>query len=402
MTDQAFDAPPVPAWDEDGIDAVELDVSGRIIDFLDPAVTRAATLEERVRQRFARALVEEYGYTKDCIALNAPIEIGSETRFADIVVYGTAEARASRDQGHIRIVVETKAPTKSVGRGQLTSYIFASSAEGGVWTNGDQVAYFRRVEVPDAHLEEWTNIPRNGESWDTVGKYRKSDLKPPRNLKQVFRRCHNAIYRAGLDSEDVAVDMVRIILAKYKDESKPGDVCEFRCTPEEYATTEGRRKVRDRVCALFQQVTDDYPGVFAPREQITIAEDGLATVVNELQPFKFLAGDEGEEVYDVIGTAFEVYVAAHLKGSRGQYFTNRLVANLMVEIVDPDEDDIVLDPGCGSAGFLIAALRHIRRKIFASNRSATAKSREIRKVEQRLFGIDISHKLVRVEDKHDP
>jgi hypothetical protein len=56
MTDQTFDVPPVPAWDEDGIDAVELDASGRIIDFLDPAVTRAATLEERVRQRFARAL----------------------------------------------------------------------------------------------------------------------------------------------------------------------------------------------------------------------------------------------------------------------------------------------------------------------------------------------------------
>jgi len=78
MTDQSFDAPLVPAWDEDSIDAVELDASGRIIDFLNPTVTRAATLEERVRQRFARVLVEEYGYAKNCIAEGAGTAHGDE------------------------------------------------------------------------------------------------------------------------------------------------------------------------------------------------------------------------------------------------------------------------------------------------------------------------------------
>jgi hypothetical protein len=50
---------------------------------------------------------------------------------------------------------------------------------------------------------------------------------------------------------------------------------------------------------------------FPQEEQITITSDGLAIVVNELQPFKFLAGDDTEQVYDVIGTAFEVYVSTH-------------------------------------------------------------------------------------------
>lgn len=391
------DVATIPAWDQDSIDAVELDATGRIIDVLDPTVTRPATPEERVRQRFARALMEEYGYPRDRIALNAAIDIGRETRFADIVVYSSPEARAARDQGKVRLIVEAKAPTLTQGQGQLASYIFASSADGGVWTNGDQVAYFRRIEQPDKHLEDWTNIPRFGDSWDTVGKYRKSDLRPPRNLKQVFRRCHNAIYRAGLDSEDIALDMVRIILAKYKDEQNEGEVCEFRCTPEEFATAEGRRKVKNRIRTLFHQVAEEYQGVFTLTEQISISDDGLATVVNELQPFRFLANDDDtEEIYDVVGTAFEVYVAAHLKGNRGQYFTNRLVANLMVEMIDPSVDDILLDPACGPAGFLICGLRHIRGKIKSSPRGAEAKRREMHKIQQRLFGIDISAKLVRV------
>ena len=47
--------------------------------------------------------------------------------------------------------------------------------------------------------------------------------------------------------------------------------------------------------------------------------------------------------HDVIGTAYEIYVASHLKGERGQYFTNRLVINMMVKMASPTERDIILD-----------------------------------------------------------
>lgn len=289
-----------------------------------------------------------------------------------------------------------KAPSVSEGRRQLTSYIFSSSAEGGVWFNGQDIAYFRRIATPNLKLQEWTNIPRFRESWDTVGHYRKQDLKPPRELKHIFQRCHNIIYRAGLDSEDIALDMVRIILAKYRDEQNDGDLCEFRCSPEEFADDEGRKAVANRVHELFSQVVADHPDVFPMGERITIGDANLAAVVNELQPFRFLADDETEQVYDVIGTAFEVYVAAHLKGARGQYFTNRLFVNMMIQMVDPGVREVVYDPACGSGGFLIAALRHIRMKILQSSRSTAAKLREIRGASERLYGTDIAPRLVRV------
>lgn len=375
---------------------VEINTAGRIVDYVDPAKSRPDQPEERVRQFYARVLCEEYGYKREHMVIEAPVNIGSETKSADIVIYRSPEAAAARTQGQILLIVETKKPTVSEGRNQLTSYIFASSAQGGVWFNGQDIAYFRRVDQPTPELKEWTNIPRVGESWDTVGHYRKSDLKPPRDLKHVFQRCHNIIYRAGLDSEDIALDMVRIILAKYRDEQNAGDICDFRCTPEEFATATGRQTVALRVHALFAQVVADHPDVFPVHERITIGEQNLAAVVNELQPFRFLADDETEQVYDVIGTAFEVYVAAHLKGARGQYFTNRLVVNMMVEILNPGERDTIYDPACGSGGFLIAVLRYVRNKILSSSRTPAAKARELRNVSERLFGTDIAPRLVRV------
>ena len=74
--------------------------------------------------------------------------------------------------------------------------------------------------------------------------------------------------------------------------------------------------------------------------------------------------------HDVIGTAYEVYVASHLKGERGQYFTNRLVVNMMVKMASPSEKDIILDPACGSGGFILTAMNYIFDTIDSSSRTA--------------------------------
>ena len=62
-----------------------------------------------------------------------------------------------------------------------------------------------------------------------------------------FKRCHNALYKGGIESDDLAMDMVRIILAKYREEWEEGDTCGFRCTPLELQSNEGRKRVADRV-----------------------------------------------------------------------------------------------------------------------------------------------------------
>lgn len=375
-------------------DRLRLTPDGRIIDFLDATLTRPNTPEERVRQDYARKLHHEYGYEKDRLVFSAPISIGSERRFADIVVYENATAAQRRDQSRIRIVVETKAPDIKSGLTQLQSYIFASSAEGGVWINQtDAPKYFHRVA---GRLDEWPNVPHANEEWEAIGKHKKRNLRPPHNLVETFKRCHNALYKVGIDSEDLAMDMVRIILAKYKDELNEGETCEFRCTPLELQSAEGRKRVGDRVRNLFVNVRDANRDVFDEHEYITAGDREIATVVSELQDFRFVPDEETDEVYDIVGAAYEVYVGSHLKGDRGQYFTHRLIVQLLVRLVDPDERDVILDCAMGSGGFLIAAMRHVTQKIMRSNRSPKAKRTAVGQFHTRIFGIDKSPKLVKV------
>ena len=245
-------------------------------------------------------------------------------------------------------------------------------------------------------VDEWPNIPREREDWDAIGKHKKQHLRPPYNLVETFKRCHNALYKVGIDSEDLAMDMVRIILAKYRDETNDGETCEFRCTVLEIQSAEGRNRVADRVRNLFTQVRDDNRDVFDEHETITAGDREVATVVSELQDFRFVPDDAGGEVYDIVGAAYEVYVGSYLKGDRGQYFTHRLIVQLLVRMIDPSEHDVILDPAMGSGGFLIAAMRVVTQKILKTDRNARAKRDAIARFHKRIFGIDKSPKLVKV------
>ncbi|EOU2519119.1 N-6 DNA methylase [Vibrio cholerae] len=185
--------------------------------------------------------------------------------------------------------------------------------------------------------------------------------------------------------------MVRIILAKREDESSAEEECKFYITPEEFEDDKLKQAACARVRTLFSLVRDQYPDVFSEHEKITASDNQLATVISYLQQYSFLDAE-----HDVIGTAYEVYVASHLKGERGQFFTNRLVVDMMVKMLDPDDKTVLLDPSCGSAGFLITSMNYVFRKIDSSKRSDSAKEILKRNVVHQLFGLDISPKLVKI------
>lgn len=111
-----------------------------------------STPEEKVRQRFIETLINEYHYPANTIRREVPIQHGSkELRDkdgnpvrADIVVYASKAACLNRDQGKINFVVECKRNKVEDGYAQLVSYIFNTSANGGVWTNGDGTVFYRR------------------------------------------------------------------------------------------------------------------------------------------------------------------------------------------------------------------------------------------------------------------
>ncbi len=130
----------VDEWVESQEFQIRLDAQGKIIDYLDSSVRRENKPEERIRQKTARILVEEFKYPKEQIALERAIKIGrDETKRADIVIYANAEAKESNRQGEILLIAEIKAPNVKEPDNQIVSYISPTSAQGGFWTNGDRI-----------------------------------------------------------------------------------------------------------------------------------------------------------------------------------------------------------------------------------------------------------------------
>ncbi len=366
----------------------------RLIDFLDESVLLADKPEERRRQEFLRVLHYEYGYPKAQMGREVAINIGRNERiFADIVVYRSVESALCNDQGQIRFCVEVKSDSESSGHNQLASYVFFTSSEGAVWTNGSTTRYYRRFDAPDRRLEPSNGVPRPGEDWDTIGILSKDKLTKPRDIKRLLRICHQKLFRAGIESEDLAMDMVRIILAKWRDEAAANQLPRFHCTAEEYRSPAGRDAVARRVQELFAEVRDQNPEVFESVEDITAPPNHIAEVVSELQAFRLLVDEDAW--WDVLGAAYEQYTATYFRQTNGQFFTNRLVVHMMVEMTEPSADDVILDPAGGSGGFITAALRHIRKRLLESSPEA-ARRQLFEQVRRSVGLIEKAPRLVKV------
>lgn len=388
---------------------VEYNSDGKIIDFLSSIPLDAAP-EEKVRQRYLRILHHEYGYPKELMRREVGIQHGSDLLKdedgnpvrADVVIYLDSVACSTNDQGRVSLIVECKAPTVKDGYNQLVSYVFNTSAEGCVWFNGsgedDEIRYYRRFAHPTSDLKEWIGIPRHKESWSSLGRRKKSELVQPKDIKGLLRRCHNRLYGRGNDGEeeDLTMDMVRIMLAKAMDEESTDPLPNFFCSPEEYNSEDGLKEVQKRVSTLFEDVKRANPDVFSVHEQITVGPRSIADVVVELQDYQLLSESGAAHDWDLMGHAYEQYASVYLKRERGQFFTNRLVIDLMVSMTRPDYMDIVLDPAGGSGGFLTGVMRHVRNGIISSGGSEIAKQRQLERHRTNLFMVEISKRLVKV------
>ena len=107
---------------------------------------------------------------------------------------------------------------------------------------------------------------------------------------------------------------------------------------------------------------------------------------------------------DVVDEAFEYLVNKSSKGEKGQYFTPRWVIDLCVKMLNPKEEETIIDTACGSAGFTVHSIFHVWKAIFeamgkpASNLFTMEKKpvRCTKYVQDKVFAIDFDEKSVRV------
>lgn len=376
-----------------------------ILDFIDGVTQRRDTPEERVRQEILKSLVREYGYKKEQIGVEESIKFGSNRKAVDVAIWEPGKAHT---QENIYIIVEckdpkTKAKGKKDGVDQMHSYASACmNSTYGMWTNGDELLTFRYV-VDDAGKRGPEAVPdlphAGGEVPDDAPRF--DQLRPAASdsLLYSFRRCHNYIAgNQGIQKAEAFLELLKIIFCKIQDE-RDSETPTFYITPTERQGAAGKKKCRKRIEALFGSVKRSYETIFKADEHIALTDDVLAYIVAQLQMYSLLESD-----VDVKGHAYETIVGSNLRGDKGQFFTPRNMCHMMVRMVDPSENDVILDPAMGTCGFLVTAMNYVLEKIGnsvdASGRSKTAKQEALiaRKREflsKHIVSIDFDPILVR-------
>jgi len=317
--------------------------------------------EEAVRQAYEKELYEEHDYQYSQMDIEVPIQRGvkgnkkNRSEKADIVVYKTDNVNERSQNKDILGIVETKSPTRTDGIEQLSSYMTATSCLWGVWTNGKEIEYLYRDPAKGTIKKDFIfQIPKRGESFEDIGRISKEKLQPSKQLKIVFNRLLNTLYANTNISrrERLGAEMIRLIFCKIWDEKYDGgSLPKFRV-----GFKEEPKEVKKRINELFAGVKEDlgHDGVFDSNEEIKLDDKSIAEVVGQLERFSLLKTDK-----DVIGDAFEVFAESKLVGEKGEFFTPREVVKMAIKIVDPHLKQSIVDPACGSGGFLIYALEHV-------------------------------------------
>jgi type I restriction enzyme M protein len=98
-----------------------------------------------------------------------------------------------------------------------------------------------------------------------------------------------------------------------------------------------------------------------------------------------------------LGDAFE-YLLSVLgsQGDAGQFRTPRHIIDFMVEIIEPKKDESILDPACGTAGFLISAWKHILKNNTKNRSGDQLMPDERKRLAANIKGYDISPDMVRL------
>ncbi|GIV09516.1 MAG: hypothetical protein KatS3mg019_1607 [Fimbriimonadales bacterium] len=187
---------------------------------------------------------------------------------------------------------------------------------------------------------------------------RRSELRPASNLISLLEECHNHIYaNEGMLKEKVFREIVKLLAIKLYEECYTQRlVMEFGITASEYrAILNGEpSEFVARLQRLYEQMRSDFSQFF-PDPRIYLSPLSLAYVVHKLQ-LVYLS----QTPADVKGEAFQVFFTRYQRGDRGEFFTPQPIVELAVEMIAPKPWETVVDPACGSGGFLIQTVRYMR------------------------------------------
>ena len=328
-------------------------------------------------------LNEEYGFDLEDMVRDFKIEYTDpdtnklKKQKVELVVF---EKGKPHEQDHIIricIVQDDKVKENDKKKGLTATLENAmgavESCEFGLWANGSNYHFLQKEDDAlgyDYEFVDLSDFPGEGETLGDLDRADRSNSRKPANdsLIKVFKRSHDYIYGNEGRKKDAFWQLLYLIFCKLYDEKRKffgvdNDESyrrKFWVGVKEQNSEEGRKAISKRIKGLFNELkeSDLFSDVFDGNESIDLTDKGLAFIAGELAKYSFL-----DASVDVKGMAYETIVSNTLKQEAGQFFTPRNIVKAMVEMLDPKETDRILDPCCGSGGFLVMALDHVRKQI---------------------------------------
>lgn len=341
--------------------------------------------EEVVRQLFLVWIQDTLKYSLTHVLVEWSVQMGhdAEKERADIAIFSDD---ACTDP---YILFELKKPDSKEGLEQLRSYLNWTGCFFGCWSNGNDYSFQLREEDKATKKAPYKyrtipRLPKIGEDLkDILKPLTYAELRPVQNLRALIIQLeHDALANAGVNAFD---ELFKLFFAKLHDEfkpnKKPSDPVEFRVpasTPE---------AVYKRFNDLFQAAKKrpHWGDIFDEGEKLKLQSEALKLCASAIEPFALACTD-----LEVVDAAFEYLINPEQKGQKGQYFTPRPVVKMSVKMLNPQDGEKVIDPACGSCGFLIHTILHVQA-LYGWNREQL-----YRYANEYLYAVDFDDRLKKV------
>ena len=114
----------------------------------------------------------------------------------------------------------------------------------------------------------------------------------------------------------------------------------------EFRSLGAEGQVYDRVQNLFYKAQQTWKGIFPENTKFELGASDVKIVVAYLENVKLFNSN-----LDVVDDAFEHLMSKSQKAEKGQFFTPRYVIDMCVKMMNPSENDSMIDTASGSCGF---------------------------------------------------
>jgi len=361
--------------------------------------------EESVRQAVIKKL-EELGWSPGRLRWKpewpipaTPHDLSKREKGQKYAIAGTTDLVAFADDSGashaLQVIFEFKAPDLDAGREQLMRYLsMEPMAKLGYWSNGSASLAIYKRHVNDWLLVEGAPLPQPDDdltrppdsppTWNTLR------LPTDVELSAALRRLVDTVVvqdSRATRREDQLRELLHVMLVKLDNDAHfslkkhADEPLRFRIYGDEHTRIEKtaeqvRKQFRDYYARQQNRVfnQDD-------RDQIQLTDETLYRVVAELSPYRVLGDD-----MEVLSKAFQVFRASALKSGEGQFLTPQRVIRPCIMALEITSQDSVIDPACGTGGFLHEALRQVKENEFPDESESY---HIVKYANDNLYGVDM-------------